>query len=71
MSYNTVKPVSNRPFIERNFVLNGNIFRPRDYHSRPYTLIKREPGFSVKISWTLEIPFKIGFTVLICMGSIG
>jgi hypothetical protein len=32
---NTVKPVRvlNGPFIKRNFVLNGNIFRSRDYHS--------------------------------------
>jgi hypothetical protein len=28
----TVKPVLNGPFIKRNFVLNGNIFRSRDYH---------------------------------------
>jgi hypothetical protein len=27
-------------------------------------LIKRKPGFSGKIFWTLEIPFKTGFTVL-------
>jgi hypothetical protein len=30
---NTVKPVLNGPFIKRNFVLNGNIFRSRDYRS--------------------------------------
>jgi hypothetical protein len=33
---NTVKPVLNRPFIERNFVLNGNILRSHDYHSIPW-----------------------------------
>jgi len=27
------------------------------------TLIKRKPGFSGKIFWSLEIPFKTGFTV--------
>jgi hypothetical protein len=27
-------------------------------------LIKRKPGFSGKMFWTLEIPFKTGFTVL-------
>jgi hypothetical protein len=32
---NTVKPVLNGPFIKRNFVLNGNIFRSRDHHSIP------------------------------------
>jgi len=26
-------------------------------------LIKRKPGFSGKIFWSLEIPFKTGFTV--------
>jgi hypothetical protein len=26
-------------------------------------LIKRKPGFSGKIFWTLEIPFKTSFTV--------
>jgi hypothetical protein len=26
-------------------------------------LIKWEPGFSGKMFWTLEIPFKTGFTV--------
>jgi hypothetical protein len=31
----TVKPVFNGPFIKRDFVLNGNIFRSRDYHSIP------------------------------------
>jgi hypothetical protein len=31
----TVKPVLNGPFIKRNFVLNGNIFKSRDYHSVP------------------------------------
>jgi hypothetical protein len=31
----TVKPVLNEPFIKRNLVLNGNIFRSRDYHSIP------------------------------------
>jgi hypothetical protein len=34
--HNTVKPVLNGPFIKRNFVLNGNIFRSRDYHSIPW-----------------------------------
>jgi hypothetical protein len=34
---NTVKPVLNGPFIKRNFVLNGNIFRSRDYHSIPWS----------------------------------
>jgi hypothetical protein len=33
--YNTVKSVLNGPFIKRNFVLNGNIFRSRNYHSIP------------------------------------
>jgi len=28
-------------------------------------LIKRTPGFSGKIFWSLEIPFKTGFTVLL------
>jgi len=28
-------------------------------------LIKRKPGFSGKIFWSLEIPFKTGFTVYI------
>jgi hypothetical protein len=32
-NFGTVKPVLNRPFIKRNFVLNGNVFRPRDYRS--------------------------------------
>jgi hypothetical protein len=32
----TVKPVLNWPFIKRNFILNGNIFRSRDYHSIPW-----------------------------------
>jgi hypothetical protein len=32
----TVKPVLNIPFIKRNFVFNGNIFRSRDYHSIPW-----------------------------------
>jgi len=27
------------------------------------TLIKRKPGFSGKMFWSLEIPFKTGFTV--------
>jgi hypothetical protein len=31
----TVKPVLNGPFIKRNFVLDGNIFSSRDYHSIP------------------------------------
>jgi len=26
-------------------------------------LIKRKPGFSGKMFWSLEIPFKTGFTV--------
>jgi hypothetical protein len=30
---NTVKPVSNGAFIKRDFVLNGNLFTSRDYHS--------------------------------------
>jgi hypothetical protein len=29
-----------------------------------YTLIKRKPDFSRKVFWTLEIPFKTGFTVM-------
>jgi len=29
------------------------------------TLIKRKPDFSGKMFWSLEIPFKTGFTVLI------
>jgi len=28
------------------------------------TLIKQKPGFSGKTFWSLEIPFKTGFTVL-------
>jgi hypothetical protein len=28
---NTVKPALNGPFIKRKFVLNGNIFRSRDF----------------------------------------
>jgi hypothetical protein len=36
MLASTVKPVLNGPFIKRNFVLNGNIFRSRDYHSLPW-----------------------------------
>jgi hypothetical protein len=28
------------------------------------TLIKRKPGFSGKMFWSLEVPFKIGFAVL-------
>jgi hypothetical protein len=32
---NTAKPVLNGPLIKGNFVLNGNIFRSRDYHSIP------------------------------------
>jgi hypothetical protein len=32
----TVKPVLNGLFIKRNFVLNGSIFRSRDYHSIPW-----------------------------------
>jgi hypothetical protein len=31
----TVSPVLNGPFIKRNFALNGNIFRSRDYHITP------------------------------------
>jgi hypothetical protein len=31
----TAKPVLNGPFIKRNIVLNGNIFRSRDRHSIP------------------------------------
>jgi hypothetical protein len=31
----TVKPVLNGPFIKRNFVLNGNVFRFREYHGTP------------------------------------
>jgi hypothetical protein len=31
----TVKPVLNGHFIKRNFVLNGNIFRSREYQSIP------------------------------------
>jgi len=27
------------------------------------TLIKRKPGFSGKMFWSLEIPFKTGFTL--------
>jgi hypothetical protein len=34
-SANTVKPVLNGPFIERNFVLNENIFKSHDYRSIP------------------------------------
>jgi hypothetical protein len=34
---NTVKPLLNGPFIRRNFVLNGNIFRSCDYHSIPWS----------------------------------
>jgi hypothetical protein len=64
-NHNTVKPVLNGPFIKRNFILNGNIFRSPDYHS--ITLIKRKPGFSGKMFWTLEIPFKTGFTVFVLM----
>jgi hypothetical protein len=33
--YSTLKSVLNGLFIKRNFVLNGNIFRSRDYHSIP------------------------------------
>jgi hypothetical protein len=40
-----------------------------------YTLIKRKPGFSGKMFWTLEIPFKTGFTVyamiLLNYGTLG
>jgi hypothetical protein len=32
----TVKLVLNGPFIKRNFISNGNIFRSRDYHSTPW-----------------------------------
>jgi hypothetical protein len=32
----TVKAVLKGPFIKRNFVLNGNIFRSRDYHRIPW-----------------------------------
>jgi hypothetical protein len=31
---NTVKPALNGPFIKRKFVLNENIFRPRDFGSQ-------------------------------------
>jgi hypothetical protein len=31
----TVKPILNGPFIKRNFVLKGTIFRSHDYHSIP------------------------------------
>jgi hypothetical protein len=31
----TVKPVLSGPFIKRNFVLNGYIFRSRDYRDVP------------------------------------
>jgi hypothetical protein len=34
--HSTIKPVLNGPFIKWNFVLNGNIFRSRDYHSIPW-----------------------------------
>jgi hypothetical protein len=35
----TVKPVLNGPFIKGNFVLNGNIFRSRDYHCVLYCTV--------------------------------
>jgi hypothetical protein len=31
-----VKSVLNGPFIKRNFFVNGNIFRSRDYHNIPW-----------------------------------
>jgi hypothetical protein len=31
------------------------------------TLIKRKPGFSGKMLWSLEIPFKTGFTICVCV----
>jgi hypothetical protein len=34
----TLNPVLNGPFIKRNFVLNGNIFRSRHYHSIPWLI---------------------------------
>jgi hypothetical protein len=59
----TVKPVLNGPFIKRNFVLSGNIFRSRDYHSKPW--LNGNLASAKKMFWTLEIPFKTGFTVFI------
>jgi hypothetical protein len=32
---NTVKLILNALFIKRNFALNGNIFRSREYHNIP------------------------------------
>jgi hypothetical protein len=58
---NIVKPVLNGPFIKRNSVLNGNIFRSRDYHSIPWL---NGNLASAEMFCTLEIPFKTGFTVL-------
>jgi hypothetical protein len=43
------------------FCLQQKYFQVRD--CRKYTLIKWKPGFSRKMFWTLEIPFKTGFTV--------
>jgi hypothetical protein len=59
----TEKPVFNGPFIKRNFVLNWNIFKSRHYHIIPWlngNLVSEE-----KILWTLDFPFKRGFTVVI------
>jgi hypothetical protein len=61
----TVKLVLNGPFIQWNFLLKGNIFRSITGLSglSQYTLIKRKPGFSGKMFWTPEIPFKTVYTL--------
>jgi hypothetical protein len=51
IAVNTVKTVLNGSFIKRNFVLNGNIFRSRDYHS-PW--LNRNLASAVKYSGPLR-----------------
>jgi hypothetical protein len=55
----TVRPVLDGPYIKRSFVLNGNIFRSRDYHS--ITSLNGNLASAEKMFWTLQIPFNTSF----------
>jgi hypothetical protein len=48
----TVKPVLKGPYIKRNFILNGNIFKTLDYHS--ITCLKGNLASAEKISGPLR-----------------
>jgi hypothetical protein len=56
---NTVKPILNVLFIKRNSVLNGNICRPRDYHSISW--LNGNLASAEKCSGLLGFRFKTGF----------